>query len=624
MIVTTRFFSLIASFLMLFQFAFPKEAVLPASGEPLTESKPEYNKHRTADKIDGVGGSVFFIERPSDNLNEVKASDFGISAGKSDNFQEFKAAIGYCRENPGTKLVFDGGTYYLDNKSTLSLRGCKDILFDGNGSTFIFSNVVTGFETNNCDCVEFRNITFDWDWGKLPLSDIITVRNARPNKGTLDFVFPELEEADVNTIWAAVSQCDPDALTYGAKYSNKEVYVYQNPCMIKSVEKVEKNILRVTHDGCFNSFKNGDTFILRHYVYDTSFAVINNESRNITFDGVKIYGYPGSGFVVNEKSSHFQIINTYIGADPEKKNIHHTSLGADAIHIVNTDGCFNIAECDISGQGDDALNVHDGLGWVKSVSGDTIQLTANAMYLRRGDELNFRDELFNETGVSAKITELQFHHDGTYYDLKLDRDISGEIKENYIASNTSCCSDNYVVRNNYIHENRARGFLLQSANGLCEENRFYKTEMQAIKVVMDISPGLWYEGTGVDRLEIVNNTFDSCDYIATGEVITIGSNIAGKTAVSMPFTNIEITGNRFTNLTARVLNANNVNGLIFSGNYIDAGRELRKGVSSARAYFGEYCSNIVFDNNDWKHCYAGGTAKTKTLPQWARINQRQK
>ncbi|MCQ2479819.1 MAG: hypothetical protein MJ120_04180, partial [Clostridia bacterium] len=291
-----------------------------------------------------------------------------------------------------------------------------------------------------------------------------------------------------------------------------------------------------------------------------------------------------------------------------------------AIHIANSDGCFNIANCDISGQGDDALNVHDGLGWVKSIDGNKITLEATAVYMRAGDVLKFRDALFNETDATATIKDITYS--GAYYDITFTEDVSDKIGLNYIAYDLSCSSENYVVRDNYIHENRARGFLLQSPNGLCENNVFYKTEMQAIKVVMDISPGLWYEGTGVDNLEIKGNEFLMCDYIATGEVITIGSNISGKTATSEPFTNIRITDNTFKEFPERVLNADNVNGLTFTGNTVDAGEEMPKSKTSARAYFGKYCDNITFENNQWQNCIAGEIAKSKKPSLWAIINSK--
>lgn len=110
------------------------------------------------------------------------------------------------------------------------------------------------------------------------------------------------------------------------------------------------------------------------------------------------------------------------------------------------------------------------------------------------------------------------------------------VAEGWTAYNTECNSSNYVIRNNYFHENSARGLLLQSSNGLCENNRFFKTMAQAIKVVMDIEPTLWQEGTGVDNLIIRNNTFEKCNYSDWGTVIEIGTNIAGRSAETAVFT----------------------------------------------------------------------------------------
>lgn len=617
-----KFLALLASFLMLFQCLFPKQAQPVESGDILMESIPEVNELRTFDTIEGVEGSVFYIERPAAHaLTAVTGESFGLSAENEDNYPALCAALDYCRKNPGTRLVLSPGDYYLKNTAPLSFEGCRDVLIDGNHARFIFSRVTNGMEVPNCDCVEFRDLQFDWDREKLPLADVFTVKNASPKTRELDFVF-ERSDIEEDMIIAAVSQCDPETFTYGAKYSNKEIYVYMQPECVTSVKKTADNVLHVKHNGAFSGFENGDTFILRHYVYDATFCAISNGSRNVTFDSVSLYGWPGAGFYAGGKSSHFQIINSFIGAEPGKENLYHTSLGADAIHIVNTNGCFNISGNDISGQGDDALNVHDGLGWVKSVSGDRIELLGNAILLEQGDTLHFRDELFNDTDINAVITAISYHPESTSYDLTLDRDVSGELRSDFIAYNTAYDSGHYTVRNNYIHENRARGFLLQSSDGLCENNRFYKTEMQAIKVIMDISPGLWYEGKGVDRLVIRNNTFDFCDVIATGEVITVGSNIAGKTAVSQPFTNLAVTGNTFTEFPDRVLRCNNANGLVFTDNTVNAGTVMPKSKTEAKAYFGRYCSNVTFRDNVWENAALGQIAAAESVAVWARINEK--
>ena len=615
--MSVKIVALFAAFIMLFVNMFNSESPKTESGDILIEEKPIANKLRTYDELSGAAGSKFYIERPKAvALNTVSGADFGMDTEKEDNFEAFKSALAYCRANSGTCLKLSEGVYKIRNKETFNLHGFTDILIDGCGATLVFSNVVNAFSIANSDCVEIRNLKVDWDWESKPLSDIVTVANVNKKSNELDLIFRD-READENTIFSAISQCDPETFTYGSNRETREDYIYQHPECIVSAVKTDKNTLHVRHDGSFRNYENGEVYILRHYVYDTSFMGISS-STNVTVNGVSLYGYPGSGFIVNNKTSHFQIINSFIGANPEYTETRHTSLGADAIHIVNTDGCFNIENNDISGQGDDALNVHDGLGCADEVSGNEILLTANAMLIDVGDTLGFRDDKFNATDIRATVTaKEQIRYD--YFRLTFDRNLDGVVGRNYIAYSTAYDSGNYIIRNNYIHENRARGFLLQSSNGLCENNTFYKIDMQAIKIVMDISRGLWYEGTGVDRLVIRNNKFEQCTYGRGGEVITIGTNLDGETAVSQPFTNIEITGNTFVDFPKYVLSANNVNGLVFTDNVIEAGREFRFESGRGKAWFGQYCSNVTYGNND---CTPNvkQTAKAEKIRTWAEIN----
>ena len=610
--------SLFASALMLFDFAFPKESERKLSPAPETEPVPAAAQRRTNDEITGAGGSVFYVSRPDKSaLNTVYGTDFGMSPGSADNYPAFVSALDFCRKNPGTRLVLPEGTYYLVNSAPIVLDGMTDTLIEGENATLVFSVVTTGFSLTGCDCVEFNGITFDWDWKNKPLSDIAVIKNASAAKNSFDFVFPFCDDVGEDMIIAAVSECDKNTYTFGAPGSNKEWYVYMNPDVIKSVTKTAPSTLHIEHDGSFDSVEDGDTFIIRHYVYDAGFMSIAGGSKNVTADNIRLYGYPGSGFCVSGKASHFQIINSYIGVNPEMKGRYFTSLGADAVHCVNTNGHFLIANNDISGQGDDALNVHDGLGRVTQVSGKEIILEGNGILTAPGDTLSFFDSLFNETGVSAVIESESYDSATFTHKITFNRDVSAEIKTGYIARSLSCDSGNYVVRDNYFHENRARGLLLQSSDGLCENNRFYKTEMQAIKIIMDISPGLWYEGTGADRIIVSGNVFDTCNVMGTDEVITIGSNIAGEHATSKPFTNIEITDNSFISPRGAVLNADNVNGLVFSGNHVEDGVQAP---DKSRVTLGKYSANTVFSGNEWVNSPMGNIVKSKNVFVWIRAN----
>ncbi len=612
----------IVSFIASIILIFTPSVAAPEKGDVLIETLACTNESRTADKIDGANGTTFYIQRPNaDKLNTVNASDFGLSENNEDNFEAFQSALNYCSQHPQTKLVIDKGTYYFRSTNGLDANNCTDLLIEGSDATFVFSSTGYKFFIRNSDCVEIRNLNFDWNWEESPLASVVTVQNSNPDSDTIELVFKKAEYCSESNRLTAITQCDPETFTFGAKHSSKEVYLYQDTTAVKSVQKISGNTLRVTHNGCMDNFENGETYILRHYVYDGTIFNIRDYSKNITFDNISIFGSSGMAYICEGSCSHFQIINSFVGVNPKHKDSRCVSLTADAIHIVNTNGCFNISGCDISGMGDDAVNVHDGLGYVSAVNGNTLTLIASAMRLEAGDTLAFKNEKFENTDFTAKIVSVKAL-DLITKEIVVES-LSERVTAGWTAYNTECNSGNYVIRNNYFHENRARGLLLQSSNGLCENNRFYKTMAQAIKVVMDIEPTLWQEGTGVDNLIIRNNTFEKCNFSDWGSVIEIGTNIAGKSAETAVFTNIEITANQFTDIPSRLMSANNINGLVFSRNNVDIGEFFDKTNLQGRVYFGKYCNNVNYYDNEYIDGGFLGSKKTvqaDSISVWAEVN----
>ena len=613
-----KFVSFIASILLLFTSSVATHDI----SEVYVEELNNLSENRMADQITGANGTRFYIQRPkTEKLNVINASDFGLSEENEDNYSAFQCALDYCARHPGTKLVIDKGTYYFRAADGLDANSCTDLLIEGNDATFIFSSTGYKFFIRNSDCVEIRNLNIDWNWDESPLASVVTIANSNPENDSLDIVFKNPEHCDDSICLSAITQCDPESYTFGAKYSSKENYLYQDSTSIKSVQKVSGDTLRVTHNGCLDGFENGETYILRHYVYDGTIFSVRDYSKNVTFDNVNIYASAGMAYICEGNSSHFQIINCYIGINPAYKDKRCVSLTADAIHIVNTNGCFNISGCDISGMGDDCINVHDGLGYVSAVNGNTLVLIASAMRLEAGDTLVFKNDKFENTELTAKIVSVKAL-EGIKKEVIVENLPEG-VTAGWTAYNTECNSSNYVISNNYFHENRARGLLLQSSNGLCENNRFYKTMAQAIKVVMDIEPTRWQEGTGVDNLIIRNNTFEKCNYSDWGSVIEIGTNIAGRSAETAVFTNVEICSNSFMDIPSTLMRVDNVNGLAFTENTVDTGDFFDNNSVQGTLEFGKYCSNIIYSDNNFinsgflRH---KEIVKSNSVYVWAQIN----
>lgn len=556
------------------------------------ESEPTTDEVRTYDRVDGVNDSVFYIARPNEkSCRSVNASDFGVSTAADDNYSAFCKAIEYCKANPNITLKVDGGKYYFRTDKAIMLDGLKNVLIDADGAQFIFENP-NYFHIVNCNCIEIRGLGITWNLDVSRLASLVKIRNASKESHSFELEFTELNEVSADIPIMAFTKYDPETLTPGTRQDFKENYVYQFPGSIKTVEKTGHNVLKVTHDGSLDNYTDGEVYLLRHHVYGgNAFNVYNTSS--ITFSGIKLYAVAGMGWLIENRSEHFQLLGCVIGLDPEHDD-NRISTTADGVHIANTNGKFRISGCDFSFMGDDDVNVHDNIATVTDkLDEKTVEIYTNANNFAAGDTAIFSSKGFDRFGFSAEVTSVEGKK------LTFDKELPDYIVKDCIVSNGSIDSGNYVISGNYFHENRARGLLLQSNNGLCENNRFYKTMANPIKVIMDISSGLWLEGTGVNGLVIRNNSFVECNVVEWSAQISISTNIDGKTADSTLFYNITVGNNSFDNFYGRLVDASNVSNLKICGNRVnnkDGSYEARRG----RIIIRQSCSRVTISNNEYK------------------------
>lgn len=556
------------------------------------ESEPTTDEMRTYDRVDGVNDSVFYIARPNEkSCRSVNASDFGVSTAADDNYSAFCKAIEYCKANPNITLKVDGGKYYFRTDKSIMLDGLKNVLIDADGAQFIFENP-NYFHIINCDCIEIRGLGITWNLDVSRLASLVKIRNASKESQSFELEFTELNEVSADIPIMAFTKYDPETLTPGTRQDFKENYVYQFPGSIKTVEKTGHNVLKVTHDGSLDNYTDGEVYLLRHHVYGGNAFNVYNTS-NITFSGIKLYAVAGMGWLIENRSEHFQLLGCVIGLDPEHDD-NRISTTADGVHIANTNGKFRISGCDFSFMGDDDVNVHDNIATVTDkLDEKTVEIYTNANNFAAGDTAIFSSKGFDRLGFSAEVTSVEGKK------LTFDKELPDYIVKDCIVSNGSIDSGNYVISGNYFHENRARGLLLQSNNGLCENNRFYKTMANPIKVIMDISSGLWLEGTGVNGLVIRNNSFVECNVVEWSAQISISTNIDGKSADSTLFYNITVENNSFDNFYGRLVDASNVSNLKICGNRVnnkDGSYEARRG----RIIIRQSCSRITINNNEYK------------------------
>lgn len=591
--MTQTFLCIITSILMLVAPIFNLKPTPITTPENLAaESEPTTDEMRTYDRVDGVNDSVFYIARPNEkSCRSVNASDFGVSTAADDNYSAFCKAIEYCKANPNITLKVDGGKYYFRTDKSIMLDGLKNVLIDADGAQFIFENP-NYFHIVNCNCIEIRGLGITWNLDVSRLASLVKIRNASKESHSFELEFTELNEVSADIPIMAFTKYDPETLTPGTRQDFKENYVYQFPDSIKTVEKTGHNVLKVTHDGSLDNYTDGEVYLLRHHVYGGNAFNVYNTS-NITFSGIKLYAVAGMGWLIENRSEHFQLLGCVIGLDPEHDD-NRISTTADGVHIANTNGKFRISGCDFSFMGDDDVNVHDNIATVTDkLDEKTVEIYTNANNFAAGDTAIFSSKGFDRLGFSAEVTSVEGKK------LTFDKELPDYIVKDCIVSNGSIDSGNYVISGNYFHENRARGLLLQSNNGLCENNRFYKTMANPIKVIMDISSGLWLEGTGVNGLVIRNNSFVECNVVEWSAQISISTNIDGKSADSTLFYNITVENNSFDNFYGRLVDASNVSNLKICGNRVnnkDGSYEARRG----RIIIRQSCSRVTINNNEYK------------------------
>ncbi len=595
--MTQTFFAFLTAIALIIAPIFGLSNQKPEPGYLPCETEPKYDEYSYFDKINGINDSVFHIKRPdAKSYTTINASEFGMNENEYDNYSAFSKAIEYCRQNEYTRLLIPAGSYYFRTDSRIDISGLKNVIIDGEGAEFCFSHA-DYFSISECECVEIKGFSVHWNDENGRLASLVKIKNSDKVNHVFDMEFTELNNVDENIIISAFTQYDSETLTPGTRDGVKEAYIYSNPDIIVSREKTESNVLRITHNGTLDNFSDGDVFLLRHNVYDGNVFNVTNSS-NITFSDISIGSAAGMGWLITERCTRFQLIDCTIGLENSDK-AERVSTTADALHIANTNGYFRISGCDFSFMGDDAINVHDNVYTVSELTGgNKLTLYTNAPTFKPGDNAVFCDSKYNKIDFTANVISV----DGNT--VTFDRDIPDSVTVGSIVQNGSIDSANYVISNNYFHENRARGLLLQSSNGLCENNSFYKTMGNAIKVIVDISSGNWLEGTGVNTLEIRNNTFSSCNVSNWGAVIDVSTNINGEIANSAMLKNIYINNNTFEKCKGNPLSVSNANNLVFKSNSI---KDMND-----KIILGRNNSNITVKNNV-SDSFLGVKIKLKSL-----------
>lgn len=525
----------------------------------------------------------------------VSVHDFGASPDARDNYDAFQRAINYAIENRAAEIKVPKGVYRFAPPQTLRIAKAKDLVIDGEGSELIFSQICHFIEIVGCERLVFKNFCIDWDWGKEPLASVGKVVDV--NNGRLYFDMEFLGMEKVNPAWKfqVWNAMDPDTLTPGTE-GGKEFWP-----QFDRIEQITPNTLRFHPMNIASHLSSiGEVYRIRHRVYDAH-AVLIGDTNHLTLDNIIIYSAPGHGYWVHGDTHHLEIVNSKITLRPGSSR--RITVTADGIHFGQSQGYFRMVGNDFGFGGDDCLNIHDNISMGIRVLDDKTLIAENVYQWRNpfqaGDLVEIRQPDLSPTGFSSTLERVSYNHPAAQVRLTFADTLPVDLDENSILFNRRYDSSNFVIKDNYFHQNRARGILLQAGNGLVEGNTFYRNQGAAIQIEGG-AESRWAEGMGVSNLVIRDNMFDTCDVNDWRKGVVYVSTYLPTGPTDYPmFRNLLFEENTFIDVPRRAVIVRSAENVVIRANTFKNPTTRKRNNYERSTIKVELSSNIVVADNTW-------------------------
>jgi len=488
---------------------------------------------------------------PDDDLNDVE----GIRAALK---QATAAKV-------PTEVRFPKGRYYLDadietdqyakfTNDALAMARAERVILNGNGSEIIIRTPPTGFlAMYACKDVIVRDFVVDWD--PPPFAQGF-VRAVNREAGTFDFeVEPGYISMD-HPLWQRPNRKGYDSIRWGMlkdpEIPGRMKRDVPNVYFCDEWEKVGERTFRMKlrNRGRVVNFDVGDRYV--HVDRNGGGLILCPNCERVTFQRITNYASPGLDYG-GGGTKEVAVLDCKVQIKPGR---WHTS-NADGLHFpVSRPGPW-IEGCTFEGMADDGANFYGKGAFCTEIISDTeFMLTPHAL-MEVGARVFVFDPKPGQKLGAAEVVAVQ--RDGPRQRVTFDRRIDGvrtgseKTDPQFFAID---CTGGFVFRNNTFRNIRRFGILIDSRDGLIENNRFEATSSCAVVVHNDPD---WPEGFATGNVVIRGNTFDTC-YVEriyrsdTSATISIKTNRLGwQPAPYRGIADILIEDNTFVNWRNRAI-----------------------------------------------------------------------
>lgn len=571
-----------------------------------------------------VGATAALVPRPVPGAAPatVSVAQFGVAPDKkTDTTPAVRAALAEIRHRKSGRLVFPKGRYHFwpDRAAERYLYvsnnddGLKRIAFplfedagltiDGQGSEFVFHGQTLPFVLDGVRNVALTNFSIDWE---VPFHCEGEVLDADRAASSVDLRIPppfSYRIEDGRFVFAGEG-FDNDQLKNLLEWDPKRgESAFQTTDNLQRklfphARKIGEQEVRISAK--FRSLPRRGNILL--VLQDGRYvpAITIKDSREVRVEGVAIH-HSGAMGIIGQGSADLLLRNVKVM--PREGSGRFVSTTVDATHFVNCRGTLTIENCEFRNHIDDALNVHGIYGRISGIpTPGTLELELvhfqqdGIRIVDPGARIEFVHPGNLETFGEAVVQSVEVLN-GQFSRVALRGRAPAGVRPGDVVQNLDA-QPVVAVRGCVAGWNRARGFLIKSANRvLIERNRFH-TPGSAI--LMNADATHWFESGPVKDLTIRENLFDDCNYGVWGRaVIEFRPGNSGGTGPAVkPFdTNVRIEDNVFRTFDTALVAAERVGSLRISGNRVERTSTYPKWQKRAAVITARHCPGLAVTGN---------------------------
>lgn len=508
-------------------------------------------------------------------------------------------ALRACGERKASRLVIPPGTYRLAPKDPLSLDDLHDLTIDGQGAELIYGKLLrntSAWNLRNCARVVIRDLTIDWDWNLNPIASLARVESVADDRRSCVLAFPDLDAAVVERLrtmeWTHFTRIDPATLQGidGVRLAPK----------VTGRERAGAGLI-TTSFSTPQPLTAGMHLMIRHLYYEMG-AFKLNDCSHMLFERVTIHSMPGMGWVGRGDLHHLALRSCAVRIRPGSRRMYSTS--ADGFHILDSQGAILIEDCEITGTGDDCINIHDNCAQgVQKTGPNTLVLINNPKWRMKaapGDRVELYRPDYSPIGFTGTVQTVTYAgKNNADAVLEFAEPLPATVSPLSIAFNHRYGTCDVRIANNRFDHGRV---LISARRATIAGNDFDRPWANAIQLATEIAGALWSEGSGNEDIVIRGNVIRGANRIGKfgGPAIhAVPVLPAGRTTHPL-FRNILIEDNRFIDSHGPILSLGACQDVVVRGNRIEADAVVPGANALAGCIKAECGSNLLLGGNTWK------------------------